>query len=143
MADWGYGSLIKMGDGTPVTEIFSTIAEVKSIGGPKLSADTVDVTNLDSVGGFEEIIPTLLHSGEVSLELNFLPADATQDGATGLISKWVARTLTSFQIIFSDSASTQWDFKAYVTSFEPSVGVDAANSASVTLKVSGQVTFVA
>lgn len=140
MANWGYGSLIKMGDGGG-PEVFATIAEVKSISGPKLEADTIDVTNLDSTNGVEEIIPTLLRSGEVSLDLNFLPDNGTQDHLTGLVYKWSNRELTNFQLVFSDDASTEWHFAAYVTSFEPSVAVDEANSASVTLKVSGEVTF--
>lgn len=142
MADWGYGSLIKMGDGTCAAPgVYTTLAEVKSISGPKLEADTVDVTNLDSPNGYEEIIPTILRAGEVSLDLNFDPADNTHDSTTGLISKWKSSTLAPFKIIFSDAGATEWTFCAYVTSFEPSVSVDEANTASVTLKVSGVVTF--
>lgn len=144
MADWGYGTTFEMGDGTCLAPgSYGNIAEVKSISGPKLEADTVDVTNFDSTNGYEEIIPTLLRSGEVSLELNFDPADDTHDSTSGLISKWAARYLTPFKITFSDDpvAGTEWEFCAYVTSFEPSVSVDEANSASVTLKISGEVTF--
>ena len=53
-----YGTLLKLGDGgTP--ENFTTIAEVRDIGGPELGADVVDVTSHDSPGAWEEVIETI------------------------------------------------------------------------------------
>ena len=53
------------------------IAQVQSIGGPGLSADTVDVTSHDSTGAWEEVVVSILRSGEITLDIVYDPANAT------------------------------------------------------------------
>ena len=130
-----------MGDGAAPIEGFATIAEVKDISGPALGLDTEEVTSHDSPGGWEEFVATILRSGEVSFDLNFLPTDATQSFAAGLIADMVARTLRNFQLVFTDVAATTWAFAAYVTAFEPSAPVAGALTGSVSLKITGQPTL--
>lgn len=140
MAFWAYGTVIKKQNTT--TGVYETVASVKSIGGPSLEADTVDVTNFDSVGGFEEIIPTLLRAGEVSLECNYLPQDATQTyGAGGMIDIWENRTLTNFAIVYSDDDTTEWQFSGYVTKVETNASVAEALTLNLTIKVTGSPIF--
>lgn len=136
-----FGTLLKIGDGATPTENFTTIAEVLDIGGPSLGLDTEEITNHDSTGGWEEVIGTILRSGEVTFEINYDPAGATHDASTGLIADMVARTLRNFQLVFPDSGTTTWSFAAYVTGFEPGAPVAGKLSASVTLKPSGQPTL--
>lgn len=140
MAFWAYGSLFKVENAA--MNAFATLASVKSIGGPSLEADTVDVTNFDSTGGFEEIIPTLLRAGEVSLEMNYLPQDATQGyGTNGLMDLWRDRTNRCFQIWLSDTDTTVWEFQGYVTKIEINAAVAEALSMNVTVKVTGAPKF--
>lgn len=134
-----FGIVLNIGDGETPTEGFDPIANVMDISGPGLGLDTEDVTTHDSTAGFEEVVPTILRTGEVSLEIAYDPGDGTHDDTTGLIKKLDDKTLTNFQLVFPDT--TEWDFAAYVTGFEPSGSVDGALTASVKMKVNGQPTL--
>ena len=120
-----------------------TYGQVTNISGPGLSLDTVDVTSHDSTGAWEEVVGTILRSGEVTMDIVYDPADATHANvADGLLADLVARTLiTTFHLVFSDVGVTEWDFNAFVTGFEPSAPVDGALTASVKFKLSGQPTL--
>jgi len=122
----------------------ATVAQVTNIGGPSLSLDTVDVTCHDSTSGFEEVVATLLRGGEVSLDIVYDPADDTHDatGGNGLITRMNAKRLTNFSLIFPNVATTTWAFDGYVTGFEPSMPVDGALTATVTIKTTGPMTLV-
>ena len=111
---------------------------MRDISGPSLALDTEEVTSHDSTGGWEEFVGTILRSGEVSFDLNFLPANATQSYAAGLIADMVARTRRNFQLIFTNPGVTTWTFAAFVTAFEPSAPVAGALTASASLKITGQ-----
>lgn len=130
-----FGTLLQRGDGAD-PEVFSTIAEVKDIKPPALSADTEEVTHQDSPGGWKEYLSTLLDGGEVTFDLNFIPTDT---GHLALITDMTNRVKRNFKVIFPDG--TPWSFTALVTGFEPDAPVSGTLSASVTLKVSGQPTF--
>jgi hypothetical protein len=122
----GYGCVFKRGA--------TAIAEVVNISGPGLKLDTIDVTNMGSPNATREFIAGLLDGGEVTLEINFLPADATQKS---LITDLTSRTKTTYSIVWSDTAPTTWTFTALVTGYEPGGKVDDKLSATVTLKISG------
>lgn len=135
----GYGVLLKIGDGGG-TETFTTIAEVKDIEGPELELEAKEVTSHDSAG-WREYIGTLLSGGEVSFDLNFIPTHATHSYSAGLVRDMVNRTKRNFQLVFPDSGTTTWQFKALVVGFKPSGPVEDELSAEVTLQVTGQPTL--
>lgn len=136
----GFGTLLKLGDGAG-SETFTTIAEVKDITGPGLSAEVADITHHTSPGAWREKLATLLDAGELTFDVNFLPVDATQGNATGLISLMKNRTKRNYQLVFTNSGATTWTLPAYVTGFEPSASLDEGLSASVTLTLAGQPTL--
>ena len=118
-----------------------TVASVKSIGGPGLALDNEDVTTHDQSTSFEEVVPTILRSGEVSIELVYDPNDATHKASTaGFIDDVEAKILAFFQIIFPGPYT--WGFQGYAVGFEPSSSVDGALTASATIKITGQPTLV-
>lgn len=136
----GFGTLFKRGDGGG-PEAFTTLAEVVSISGPSLSMDTVDVTHMESTGTYREFIPGLKDGGEVSVTLNFLPADATQNATAGILKDYNDRVLRNFQIVFPDSGNTTWTIAGYVTAFEQETPLEDKMTAEVTIKVSGEPTL--
>jgi hypothetical protein len=140
MAISSFGTLLKVGDGES-SETFTTIFEVGDISGPGLGLDTEESTNHSSPGGWEEVIATILRTGEVTFPVNYEPTEATLNATTGLIADVVARTLRNFQLVFPDAGSTTWSFAAYVTAFEPGAPVNGKLTADVTLKPSGQPTL--
>lgn len=117
---------------------YSTVAEVQDITLPDLKSDTYDATNMSSPGGYEEALPTILRTGELGFGCNYLPTDATQNAATGLISYWKNRTLTNIKLIFSDSASTTWTLPGYVTNIKGDLKLKDAGQLNVSFKVSGE-----
>ena len=140
MGHIGYGIQLKMGDAAS-PEVFTALAEVIGVGGPGLSMGTVETTHAASTNAWKTYIAGLLEAGEVSVDLAFEPADATQDETTGLLSKMKARAAANFQIIFPDGNTTTWEFPALVTNFEPTEPLEDRATASVTLKITGEPTL--
>lgn len=132
-----YGTKLKRG-GTAGT----AVAQVTNISGPGISVDTYDVTSHDSTGKWREFVSGLKDGGEISLDLNFDPAGATQKAAAGgLLFDMTAGTSTSYALVFSDSATTSWTFSAFVTAFEPAAPHDGKLSATCTLKITANPTL--
>lgn len=113
------------------------IAQIRSMSGPSLTLDTVDVTSHDG-DGWEEHLPTILRSGTVTFELLFDPDDASH---AGLLTEMIGREAEAFEVWFPDDAFTAWGFFAYVTGFSPSAPVEDALTGSVTLKLTGEPTL--
>lgn len=135
-----FGTLLQIGDGGG-TESFTTIADVKDISGPGFTLDTKETTTHSSSGGWREFAPGLKDGGEVTMDINFQPTNATHSYSTGLVKDFNNRTLRNFRIVFPDAGTTTWTFAAYVTNFEPNAPVDDFLGASVTLKISGAPTL--
>ena len=70
------GIALKKGDAAS-PEVFTTIAEVRTIKWDNYKLDTVEVTNMDSPDFYKEYIPTLLDAGELSADVNYL--ESTSD----------------------------------------------------------------
>lgn len=129
-----FGTLFKRGA--------TTIAQVKKISGPGLSLDTEDVTTHDSASGWEEVIPTILRSGEVSLELVYDPNLATHKNASGgIIYDLVQKTSQTYSIQFPSNPTVTWTFTAFCTKFEPSMDSSGALTATATYKLTGAPTL--
>ena len=118
-------------------------AQVTNISGPGLSLDTEDVTSHDSTGAWEEVVATILRSGEITMDLVYDPAHATHKYAVnGLIYDLVQRTAIAFTLVFPDAGTTTWTFNAFVTGFEPTGPVGGALTATAKFKITGQPTLV-
>ena len=135
-----FGTLLQLGDGAS-TEAFATIAEVLDISGPDLTLDTEEVTSHSSTDGWDEHVATILRGGEVTFDVNFVPAGATHSYAAGLLKDMTDRTLRNFQLVLPDGDTTTWAFSAYVTKFPLSAPVAGALRSSVTLLISGKPTL--
>lgn len=115
---------------------YSTIAEVNNIDGPNMSRDTIDVTSLDSTGGYREFIPGFRDGGEVNLEMNF-----TITGYDQMKDDFESSSHVHYQIVLADTGATTLEFIGYVTSLGMSTPTDDKVTSSVTIKISGQVTL--
>lgn len=126
---------LKRGNGaTP--EVFTLIGEITDITGPGGAASEIDVTHLQSTA--KEIVLGLPDEGEVQLKLNMVPSDAQQ---TGLRNDRAAGTLRNFKLVLSDVGLTTASFAAYVKTYSVAAGVDKKIELSLTLRVSGLVTW--
>lgn len=135
-----FATLVKIGNGG-TSETFATIAELRDIKGPNLKLNTTEVTPHTSTDGWKEHIGTLLEGGEVTFDVNWLPADATHSFSAGLVKDMVGRTKRNFQIVFPSASPTTWSFTALVTGVGPSAPVDGVLAASITLLITGKPTL--
>lgn len=137
-ADNGCAGLTDDATGTPgVTGVAEVaVANVTNISGPGLGVDTEDVTTHDQTTAFEEMVATIIRSGEVTLDIVYDPADATHDAGTGLLYRLEDKIYSFFKLIFSND--TEWEFSGYVTGFEPGSPVGGALTASVKIKIANQ-----
>lgn len=126
-AKHAYGTEIEVGGTTP--------ASVTSITGPGVSADTIDVTAMDSPNAFKEYIGGLLDGGEVAIEANMIKADFT-----AILTLLKARAAVACTLTLSGSLGA-FTFDAIVTKCEVKGAVTDAVTASYTLKVTGEVTL--
>jgi predicted secreted protein len=137
-----FGTLLKIGDGGS-PETFTTIAEVTTLSMPKLSHETIEVTNHSSTEGWREFIPGLKDGGEFTATINYLPTDNTHNNTSGLLYHLSAtNSRSNYQIVMANALASVWAFAALVTAFEADPPLDAQMSATVTFKVTGKPTLV-
>lgn len=104
------------------------IAELTSISGPSQKIKDIDVTNMDSPDGYNEHIPGLVDSGQISIEGNWTNA-ASQ---TTAYTDFQARTTHTFVI------TTPGPHTFTVSGFWSEISTDAKTTAALTFKASIQ-----
>ena len=130
------GCTLAVGNGDGPPETFDNVGEVQSISGPDGTAPEIDTTSLSSTARtFNMGLP---EEGNVTLEVNLDPDDAQQ---TELRTKRAAQTVNNYQITLTDSPATTLTFAAYVTGFSVNVAIDDVIKASITLRITGAVTW--
>jgi predicted secreted protein len=135
------GTLLKVSDGAS-PPVYNTIAEIRSLSGPTFQADVLDATVHNTPSAWRQFISGLLDGGEISMDINFIPTDATHEAAsTGLLYLFQNRVQRNFQLVFPDTGNTTWTIPGIVTGFEMSADPADILSASVTIKVNGAPTF--
>ncbi|MEH7391772.1 phage tail tube protein [Bacillus sp. JJ1474] len=131
MATRGLGTVLKMAT--------KKVAGLTQIGGLDLSADTIDVTTLDSEGGYKEFIGGFKDAGEVSLS-GFFDL-STDSGQKDLYDAFESGNTSDFSIEFPQGINAKWTFKGVVTGFKTDTGTDDPVSFEATIKVSGKPTL--
>jgi len=128
----GFGTKLQYATGPVV------VGELTNIGGPGMSADTIDVTSHSSADGYREFIQGIKDGGEISMEGNFIKADV---GQVALLASFNSGVAAEFNIVFLDSSD--WTFTAIVTGVECSAPYDDKIGFSATMKISGKPVFTA
>ena len=116
------------------TRNWVNIAEINSITGPSMSRDTIDVTSLDSTGGYREFITGFRNAGTVVLAMNF-----TRDTYELMKTDFEDDTHKNYEILLSDPENTSLEFEGLVTELPLSIPADDKITADVTIQISGQV----
>jgi predicted secreted protein len=113
---------------------WQAIAEIISISGPTMTREFIDVTSLDSTGGYREFIAGFRDGGTVTLNMNFT-------SATYSIMKddFEDKDSQFYEIILPDDDSTSFEFEGLVTELPLEVPADDKVTANVTIKVVGKV----
>lgn len=119
---------------------WAEIPELTSVAVPATTQDYVDVTSLDSAGGFREYIPGLKDAGQLSLNANY-----THDGYQALSAYQTSGDMAYFRVTLApapdQSTGDVFTFAGYVT-----LSVDAGDVAgkvgmTINLRISGAVAW--
>lgn len=127
---------------------WSDIAQITGLTGPGLTKETIDVTALDSLGGYRKFIGSFRDGGTVTLSMNY-----TRAGYDQMKADYELDCTVDYEIVFPDgnrdnpacttsvneALNTTFAFKAIVTELPLTVAVDSQITMEVTLKVSGKV----
>ena len=89
----------------PTTSAWEVFSEVNNIEGPGFTRDTIDVTSLDSTGGYREFITGFRDGGEVTMEMNFTNANVDK-----LKSDFETDTLVNYKIVLPDDDESIFSF---------------------------------
>ena len=129
----GVGFVFKRGDGTSA-ETFTAIAEINSFSGPGMSRAFIDVTSLDSTGGYKEFIGGFRDGGQIQLNMNF-----TLAGYVQMLADFEDDDAVNYQVVFPDAGATTLDLAAFVTDLPAAVAPEEKITITVTLKVTGPI----
>ena len=126
----GVGTKFKRWNGSAWVDI----AEINSITGPSMSRDTIDVTSLDSTGGYREFITGFRNAGTVVLAMNF-----TRATYETMLNDFESNTIQNYQIVLPDAENTGLDFEGLVSELPLTIPADDKVTADVTIQVTGKV----
>jgi hypothetical protein len=126
----------KASKGTILERATVAVGHITTIGGPSMTAQTIDMTTHDST--WAEYASGMKDAGEVTFDCNWM-GTASQISVRGDLG---AAAPVAYTITFPDGHSV--DFNAVVTAFGMNAGgVNDKLSNSVTLKISGEPTWTA
>jgi predicted secreted protein len=136
-----FGTQFKRATSLVPGNVFETIANVTSIGGPERTRETIDVTSHDSPGQWMEFIGGLKDGGEISLEVNYDPAEATHD----LDDDFDDTAARNYQIVILPGTDDEytWSIKGVMTNVGDEFPYDDKMARSITVKVTGKPTLAA
>ena len=110
------------------------IAEIKKISGPSMKREIIDVTSLDSEGGYREFIASLRDGGDLSLDMIF-----RRDNWELLLADFEDNSPRMYEILLPDENNTGFIFRGYVMDLPPDITFDDAVTMAVTIKITGEV----
>ncbi|WP_444461613.1 phage tail tube protein [Rhodobacter capsulatus] len=135
--DIGIGSTVSIGVGA--TPVWTTLTGVGEITLPEIEVDDIEVTNMDSSGRQKEYIAGLSDGGDVSLDIQWEPGNATD-----VLLLSIYETRETVQIKFTvpkiaggTAYTTVW--RGYLKSYKRVAPVDEVKKATVTFKISSKV----
>lgn len=137
-AKTGLGVTLQRGDAATPTENFVAIAMVTSIKGPTEEAAEIDVTSLDSTGGYAEFVQGLKSGGTLTAEVNL---DESSTSYTALRADFQGGVTHNYKIAFPSPSTKKFSFAAFPNRMDHSFDPKAANKFTLGLRITGQVTL--
>lgn len=122
---------------SPLTVV--TIGQLRTAKRSGSQTKMVTITNTDSVGAYEEVIPTIINPGDVDFTGVFGPNDASQVELQELQD---ARSLNTWKIELPN-ARGHWTFSAYVSDISMDIDYSKEVNFSGKLAISGPVIYTA
>lgn len=132
-AEIGYGVLLKMLTSTG-PDVYTVLGRQRDVTPPDgFSVDMVDATHNESPDVTEEVIPGIVRTKSITLEIEYKPNNA----AVQLIQA-AKRVLKTFRSVWPDGRYIQW--QGYIEDFEAEAPTEEKQIATLTVKRSGPAT---
>lgn len=133
----GKGAVLSMSDATLTA--FSTVAELRSVPFPALQGSRLDVTTHDSPGFVRQFVSGLDDIPAAQFDINWLPAAASHDETTGLLSLQRSKAVRVFKVTLPTAVTPTkvFTFSAQVLQFTPTVPIDNVMQVQVQLQPTG------
>lgn len=139
MPDIGYGVTLSVSDAAPATSPVNAIGTIMSFTPPNPSRDIIDVTSSSSANMNREFIAGLVDQGEAAFEMLWDTGSAADVLLRGISAERLPRT---YRATFSQySPARTITFAAFLTGYERSAPLEDKMTATVSLKVTGTVTY--
>jgi len=132
------GTLLKLDDGAGN---FTTIAELTNITATE-SRDELDASNHDTATADKEYVPGMA-MGEIAIEGNFLPNNATQDHLTGILAILRSSTSRNFKAIYPVSPTWGWIWLGFLRDMVFQAPVAGLMTFTASVRRSGTPTYTA
>lgn len=110
-----------------------TLAEIKSVAGPGMTRETIEVTTLNSPDGYKEFIAGFKDGGNVGLTMNY-----TRAGFNILKADFEDDALQNYQIVLSDADATSIEFEGLVVEMPLAVNMGEAITMETSIKVTAK-----
>jgi len=128
----GVGTLFRRWSGAA----WVNIAEITQISGPGKTRETIDVTSLDSTGGYREFIAGFRDAGNIQLTMNF-----SRSTYELMNDDFESDEVQNYEIVLPDGETTSLEFEGLVTELPLEIVGDDKITNTVTIKVTGQPTI--
>lgn len=122
--------MAQLGTGTTITMSGFT-ANIISVDGPSMSRESVQTSHMATTNYHTFIPASLVDGGELTLEVEHESTTAVP----------ITNSPTTVTIVWGGTAGTSWSFTGFMTGYTPNAAIDERMTASVTVKVAGEITI--
>jgi len=134
MAIFAKGTQLKVGDGATPTEAFTLIPGIRSITGPSMAAEVIDITSHDTPGGFRDKMQGLKDWGMLSFELLWDPGQLKHQQ---LFTDYTTGAVRHYKLIYPDAGATTLSFSGFVGNNPSSSPFDGALTKTAEIVIMG------
>lgn len=130
-----FGTVLQLGNipVPPAVQVFTNVAGLTNITGPRLSTNERDATTHDSPRQGAETRPGFIDGGSVDVEGYYDPNDASHEE---LITAWANRQVRDWKIGMVDENDTTDEFAGFISAFEKTAPHDNLMGFTMTIRLS-------
>jgi predicted secreted protein len=131
----GTGTIFRRWNVQETSGDWVNIAEINSITGPTMTKDSIDVTSLDSTGGYREFITGFRNAGTIKLSMNF-----TRASLDFMLTDYESDDAQHYEIVLPDAENTTIEFEGLVQEMPLSIPTADKITMDVTIQITGPIT---
>ena len=124
------------GHGTSLSINAIVIGNIVSISGPDQSRDSIDISTMDSTDKWREFTTGMLDAGEITFDLNY---DGAAVGTANDLNTAFTAVASTILVTLPDTSS--FSASGFITALGTAIPFDDKVSQSVTVKLTGAMTF--